>query len=85
MEIKKNEGFFCVVYLKEEKKTVWYNKYWKPSKLASYLTANGKPWLWIKVYISKDIYFADTKANSYYAIFDKDNPVTDFTFTSFRK
>lgn len=85
MGLQKNEGFFCVVYLKNEKKTVWYKKYWRPSKLANYLTDNGKPWLWVKIYINKDDYFNNTKGTNYHAIFDADNPVTDFTFQPFRK
>lgn len=85
MKTRESEGFFCVAYLKEAQKTVFYNKTWNPSKLANYLSNNGKEWLWIKIYIRKDDYFSDTKGNNYHAIFDKDNLVTNFTYKPFSK
>lgn len=85
MKKTESKGFFCVVYLSEEKKTTWYNKVWMPSKLADYLNKEDKKWLWIKIFIDKQDYFSDTKANNYHAIFDKDNPVQQFTFQPFSK
>lgn len=85
MKKKESEGFFCVFYLKEEKKTMWYSKVWKPSTVAEYLDKQNKPWLWIKSYIHKNDYYSNPKGNNYYAIFDKDHPVRDFTFQPFTK
>lgn len=81
MKTKESEGFFCVVYFSDTKKTVWYRKTWQPSKLAK--TLNN--WLWIKVYINKDDYFLNPKANNYLAIFDKNNPIQEFTFKPYMK
>ena len=38
-----------------------------------------------KIYISKDDYFSNPKANNYYAIFDQNNHITEFTFQPFTK
>lgn len=85
MKKTKSQGFFCVVYLSSEKKTTWYNKVWRPSKLADYLNKENKSWLWIKVFINKQDYFSDTKTTNYHAIFDKNHSVNDFTFQPFSK
>jgi hypothetical protein len=83
MKKTESKGFFCVVYLSEEKKTTWYNRVWMPSKLVEYLNKENKSWLWIKIYINKNDYFSNTKASNYHAIFDKDHPVHNFTFRQF--
>ncbi|RNA63930.1 hypothetical protein D1631_00015 [Chryseobacterium nematophagum] len=85
MKTKESEGFFCVVYLKEIKKTVFYHKTWNPSKLASYLKNNDKEWLWIKVYIKKEDYYSNPTGNNYHTLFDNNNPPTDFNFRPFSK
>lgn len=82
MKTRESQGFFCVVYDTVAKKTVWYNKTWNPSKLADYLSNKGKEWLWIKSYIKKQDYFSNP--DSYYAIFDKDNPITNFNYKPFQ-
>lgn len=81
MKTRESEGFFCVVYFTDTKKTAWYNKTWQPSKLAKSLNN----WLWIKIYINKQDYFSNTKGTNYHAIFDKDNPIQEFTFKPFSK
>ncbi|MDR4895121.1 MULTISPECIES: hypothetical protein [unclassified Chryseobacterium] len=83
MKTTESKGFFCVVYDKEAKKTVWYNKVWEPAKLASYLSGKNKDWLWIKIYIKKQDYFSNP--DSYHQIFDKDNPVIKFNYKPFSK
>ena len=76
-------GFFCVVYLSDDKKTVWYRKQWKPSALVKLLEKRGKPWLWIKTYLTENDYINDK--SSFYTIFDKNNPVSDFNYYKFSK
>lgn len=85
MKKTESKGFFCVAYLTNEKKTIWYNKVWKPSKMADYLDKENKPWLWIKIFLHKNDYFSNPKANNYHSIFDKEHPVQDFTFQQFAK
>jgi hypothetical protein len=85
MKKKESEGFFCVVYFTLDKKTTFYNKTWNPSKLADYLSRNGKTWLWIKIYIRKQDYLSNPQLDGYYKIFDKDNIVSNFTFKQFTK
>jgi len=79
MKKTESKGFFCVVYFSDTKKTCFYHKVWKPKNLASQL----QNWLWIKCFIKKEDYFSDTKANRYYRIFDKNNPVENFTYQIF--
>lgn len=76
-------GFFCVVYLSDDKKTVWYRKQWKPSALVKLFEKRGKPWLWIKTYLTENDYINDK--SSFYTIFDKNNPVSDFNYYKFSK
>lgn len=68
-----------------EGKTVFYHKYWKPSKLWDYLKGIGHNIKWLKVFIDKNDYHSNPKANNYYAIFDDSNPVQHFTFKPFTK
>lgn len=82
MKTKESQGFFCVVYFTDTKKTGYFHKVWKPSKLASYY---ANKWLWIKIYKDKDDYYSNPKANNYYAIFDKENAVYEFSFHPFQK
>ena len=82
MKATESKGFFCVVYLKDEKKTVYYHKVYTPSKLATFL---ANRFLWIKIYIDKQDYFYNPKGTNYHAIFDTDNPVTIFNFKQFSK
>lgn len=96
-EGKKKSGFFCVVYFvleQEERsdkygnkrnvitkaKTAYYHKVYKPKKLADYLKNR---WYWIKGYNTKQDYL-DNK-NNWIFIFDKDNPVQDFSYKTFSK
>ena len=81
MKKQQTSGFFCVVYFSDTKKTGWYNKSWNPADLARKLNN----WLWIKIYIDKQDYHSNPKANNYYKIFDKDNPIEEFTFKPFIK
>lgn len=81
MKAVESKGFFCVVYFWDTKKTCYYHKVWKPLNLSTTISN----WLWIKCYISKEDYFSAPKANNYYRIFDKDNPVESFTFKKFSK
>lgn len=74
--MEKKSGFFCVVYFKEEGKTVYFHKVWNPSKLASYY---DKKWLWIKIFLHKEDYFSKQIP---YKIFDKNNAVTNFNFNN---
>jgi len=83
MKTRESQGFFCVVYNTADKKTIWYNKTWNPSKLANYLMDKGKKWLWIKIYIKKQDYLSNP--NSYHSIFDKNNPVIDFNYKPFQR
>lgn len=76
-----SQGFFCVVYFTDTKKTAYYHKVWNPSKLAGTL----QNWKWVKVFVDKQIYFSNTKTYDYYRIFDDKNPVTDFTYKPFSK
>lgn len=71
-------GFFCAVYFTNDKKTVWYRKQWNPSKLVELFAKDGRPWLWIKTYLTENDY--QTDRNSYYAIFDSKTPVTNFNY-----
>jgi len=82
MKTRESQVFFCVVYDTAAKKTIWYNKIWKPSDLAKYLNGKGKGWQWVRSYIRKQDYLSNP--DNYYAIFDKDNPVTEFTYKSFQ-
>ena len=68
-----------------EGKTVYYHKYWNPSKLWHYLRQVGHNVKWLKIYIDKSDYFSNTKGNNYFAIFDENNPVQDFTYSRFAK
>ncbi len=81
MKTTESKGFFCVVYFYDTKRTCFYHKVWKPKNLASHL----ENWLWIKCFIHKEDYFGNTKANNYYKIFDKNNPVENFTFQPFSR
>ena len=81
MKTTESQGFFCVVYFTDTKKTAYYHKVYTPSKLASTL----ENWLWIKVFIDKSTYYANTKTTDYHSIFDKNNPVTEFSFRPFLK
>jgi hypothetical protein len=81
MKVRESEGFFCVVYFSDTKKTAYYHKVYTPSKLAATL-AN---WLWIKVFVDKQDYYSNTKTTSYHCIFDKNNPVTEFSYRPFLK
>lgn len=81
MENKKSKGFFCVVYFTDTKKTCYYRKVWQPSKLADALMN----WKWIKVFVSKEDYFANTQGKNYLCIFDDENPVSSFTYQRFLK
>lgn len=95
MKSEKVRGFFCVVYFikkteqrkdKEgnertvitEGKTAFYHSQWNPSKLANSLK---EPYLWIKIYCQKSDY--ENNKDSFYKIFDKDNAVTNFTYSQF--
>ena len=81
MKKSESKGFFCVVYFFDTKKTCYYRKVWRPKTLAATL----ENWLWLKCYIDKQDYYMNTKAESYYKKFDKNNPVEDFTFQAFSK
>lgn len=81
MKERESEGFFCVVYFTDTKKTAYYHKVYTPSKLAGTI-AN---WLWIKVFIDKQDYYSNTKTTNYHAIFDKNNPVIEFSYRPFLK
>ena len=76
-----SKGFFCVVYFTDTKKTCYYHKVYAPYKLASAL----QNWKWIKIYLKKDDYYSDPKANNYLSIFDDNNPVAEFNFKRFHK
>lgn len=76
-----SKGFFCVVYFTDTKKTCYYHKVYTPSKLANTL----QNWKWIKIFVDKQDYYADTKANNYFTIFDESNPITEFNFKRFAK
>lgn len=77
MKQEKVKGFFCVVYF-ESKKTGFYHSQWNPARLAKGLR---NPYIWLKVFMTKDEYLADK--NNYKAIFDKDNPIQEFTFAPY--
>lgn len=81
MKKRESEGFFCVVYFTDTKKTCFYHKSWKPEKLAKKL----QNWKWIKVFIDKQTYYSNPKTTDYYAIFDDENPITSFSFQPFSK
>ena len=81
MKTKESKGFFCVVYFTDTKRTCYYHKVWNPKKLA--LSINN--WLWIKSYVSSQDYYSNPKGNNYYAIFDAQNAIRDFTFQKFTK
>lgn len=81
MKTTESKGFFCVVYFTDTKKTCFYHKVDKPFKLAKTL----QNWKWIKSYINKQDYYGDPKANNYYAIFDDENPITEFNFKQVSK
>ena len=82
MKTKESQGFFCVIYFIDTKKTAYFHKVWNPSKLATYY---ANKWLWIKIYKDKNDYHSNTTANNYYAIFDETNAVSNFTFHPFTK
>lgn len=71
-----SKGFFCVVYFLDTKKTCYYHKVHSPYKLAFTL----KNWKWIKIFLRKEDYHSNPKANNYFAIFDENNPVSVFNF-----
>lgn len=75
---QRRKGFFCVVYFKDDKKTVWYRNVRKPYRLANYY--NGR-WLWIKIFVDKQTYFSNSKTTDYYAIFDKNNDISVFSYS----
>ncbi len=81
--MEKLNGFLCVVYF-ESGNTAKYHSQWNPAKLARALK---NPFRWMKIYIEKSDYELDKandhKTQNYYAIFDKDNPVSEFTFKPF--
>lgn len=81
MKVAESKGFFCVVYFSDTKKTCFYHKVWKPKSLVLKIDN----WLWVKIFIHKDDYFSNPKANNYYKIFDQHNLVEDFTFQPFSK
>ncbi len=81
MKTTESKGFFCVVYFTDTQKTAYYHKVWQPSKLAKAL----KNWKWIKSFVDKQVYYHDTKTTAYHAIFDEQNPVTNFTYKNFSK
>lgn len=81
MKTKESQGFFCVVYFLDTKKTAYYHKVWQPSKLAGFL----QNWKWIKVFVDKQEYYSNTKTENYHTIFDEHNPVTDFNFKPYQK
>lgn len=81
MKTRDSQGFFCVVYFTDTKKTCYYRKVWNPSKLAMHL----QNWKWIKIFIDKETYYTNTKTTDYFAIFDEQNPVADFNFKPFQK
>lgn len=74
-------GFFCVVYFHDTRKTCYYRKVWSPAKLAAAL----QNWKWIKVFIEKQTYFANTQTQDYYCIFDENHPVREFTYKPFTR
>lgn len=82
MKKKESQGFFCVVYFADTKKTAYFHKVWNPSKLANFY---ANKWLWIKIYIDKNDYYSDRQAQNYYKIFDKNTGVEIFTFQPFSK
>lgn len=82
MKTVESQGFFCVVYFSDTKKTAYYHKVWNPSKLANYLS---NKWKWIKIYKDKEDYYTNPKANNYYAIFNEENTVHEFSFHPFVK
>lgn len=81
MKTRESKGFFCVVYFTDTKKTCFYHKVYTPSDLAGKL----QNWKWIKIYIHKEDYFSDPKAENYYKIFDDKNPVIVFNYKPFSK
>lgn len=81
MKTKESEGFFCVVYFTDTKKTAYYHKVYTPSKLAGTL----QNWLWVKIFINKEVYYANTKTTDYHCIFDKNNPIREFSYRPFLK